>query len=119
MKQILSENLISWSNELDPNAKDQALKCSMLPVLAGPVALMPDAHYGLGATVGSVIATKNAIIPAAVGVDIGCGMIASQLSIYGKDLPNSLEKMHSRLRNVIPVGVGQGKFHYLLIGTIL
>lgn len=67
----------NWASILDHKTRDQALSTSKSPVLAGPVALMPDAHLGNGATVGSVIVTRHAIIPAAVGVDIGCGMIAA------------------------------------------
>lgn len=66
------ENVLSWASVLEEEAMQQALRASRLPFLAGHLALMPDAHFGMGATVGSVIPTKGAIIPAAVGVDIGC-----------------------------------------------
>jgi tRNA-splicing ligase RtcB len=70
----------------------------------GHVAAMPDVHMGIGATVGSVIPTKGAIIPAAVGVDLGCGMNAVQLSITAKDLPTSLGKIRSAIEAAVPVG---------------
>jgi tRNA-splicing ligase RtcB len=69
---------------------------------------MPDAHIGIGATVGSVIATAGAIVPAAVGVDIGCGMIASRLTISAADLPEDLGPLHDAIATAIPSGVGKG-----------
>ena len=69
---------------------------------------MPDAHVGIGATVGSVIPTKGAVIPAAVGVDIGCGMIAAELDVTEDQLPDSLEPLLVRIEPAIPAGVGQG-----------
>lgn len=66
------DNVLAWTNDLDDNTRRQAANSAALPFLAGPVALMPDAHFGYGATVGSVIPTKGAVIPSAVGVDIGC-----------------------------------------------
>ena len=69
---------------------------------------MPDAHIGIGATVGSVIPTTGAIIPAAVGVDIGCGMIAAELDVTEDQLPDDLEPLLGRIATVIPAGVGQG-----------
>jgi len=70
----------------------------------GHIAAMPDVHAGIGATVGSVIATKAAIVPAAVGVDIGCGMNAVQLSLGAKDLPQSLGRLRSAIESAVPVG---------------
>jgi tRNA-splicing ligase RtcB len=75
-REHLSKHLISWASVLEPTTREQALRTSTLPFVYPHVALMPDAHLGKGATVGSVIPTLGAIIPAAVGVDIGCGMIA-------------------------------------------
>lgn len=106
--QQITESLRSWAPELDDNAMQQALRTSRLPILAGPVALMPDAHYGIGATVGSVVATENAILPSAVGVDIGCGMIAAQTTLVADDLPDALARLHGMLRDRIPAGVGKG-----------
>lgn len=104
----ITDTLISWASDLDANALDQALRTSRLPVLAGPVALMPDAHFGIGATVGSVMATENAILPSAVGVDIGCGMIAAETTLVAADLPVDLGTLHGMLRDQIPAGVGKG-----------
>ena len=74
----VTPKLMSWASDIDPETLEQAQKAARLPIVEGHVALMPDAHIGIGATIGSVIPTKNAIIPAAVGVDIGCGMIAAE-----------------------------------------
>jgi len=108
MPTTITDTLISWASDLDPNARDQALRTSRLPILAGPVALMADAHWGIGATVGSVIATENTILPSAVGVDIGCGMIAAETSLTASDLPDDLNRLHAMLRERIPAGVGKG-----------
>ena len=82
----------SWTNGVifDENAKKQVLNIASMPFIHKHVAIMPDVHWGMGATVGSVIPTKGAIIPAAVGVDIGCGMIAQRTSLTAADLPDSL-----------------------------
>src|SRR5712664_259222 len=68
------------------------------------VAVMPDVHWGRGATVGSVIATKGAIIPAAVGVDLGCGMLAARTTLTADDLPDSLADLRSRIESAVPHG---------------
>jgi tRNA-splicing ligase RtcB len=75
-REHLSKHLISWASVLEPSTRDQAVRTSTMPFVYPHLALMPDAHLGKGATVGSVIPTLGAIIPGAVGVDIGCGMIA-------------------------------------------
>lgn len=67
------ERVRSWATDLEENTMQQALRSARCDAVSGPIALMPDAHWGMGATVGSVIPTESAIIPAAVGVDIGCG----------------------------------------------
>ena len=77
---------------------------SRLPIIHGHVAAMPDCHYGKGATVGSVIPTKGAIIPAAVGVDIGCGMMAWQLTLKAKDLPDNPAPIRSDIERAVPHG---------------
>jgi tRNA-splicing ligase RtcB len=104
----INDKLISWASDIDPGTLRQAEKAARLPIVAGHVALMPDAHVGIGATVGSVIPTKGAVIPAAVGVDIGCGMIAAELDVTESQLPDTLEPLLSRIVRVIPAGVGQG-----------
>jgi RNA-splicing ligase RtcB len=104
----VNDKLISWASDIEPDTLRQAEKTARLPIVAGHVALMPDAHIGIGATVGSVIPTEGAVIPAAVGVDIGCGMSAAELDLTAGDLPDSLEPLLGRIARVIPAGVGQG-----------
>ncbi len=108
MPKVLDKKLLSWATDLDENTVEQARRTSKLPFVDGHVALMPDAHFGLGATIGSVIPTKGAIVPAAVGVDIGCGMIATETSLTANDLPDSLGPLHGAIRRVVPAGVGKG-----------
>lgn len=85
-------------------AKQQAFNLARLPFVHKYIALMPDVHSGKGSTVGSVIPTEGAIIPAAVGVDIGCGMMAVQTSLQAKDLPDSLATMRSAIEAAVPHG---------------
>lgn len=102
-----SSNIVSWASQIDENTIEQATRTSKLPFLAGHLALMPDAHYGRGSTVGSVIPTKGAIIPAAIGVDIGCGMAASMLNINASQLPDNLHMFLDILNECAPGGVGK------------
>ncbi len=104
----LAKNVLSWATDLDDKTLEQAERSASLPFIPGHVALMPDAHYGYGATVGSVIPTKGAVIPSAVGVDIGCGMIAARLNLTAGDLPDDLQNLHSMIARDVPAGVGQG-----------
>ena len=76
---------------VDDKARDQLSRAAQMPFIFKHVAAMPDVHVGIGATVGSVIPTKGAVIPAAVGVDIGCGMMAARTSLMASDLPDNLE----------------------------
>lgn len=108
MPEQISPRLLSWAPDIEPQALEQAERSSRLPFIDGHVALMPDAHWGMGATVGSVIPTRGAIIPAAVGVDIGCGMIASRLNISSTALPDDLTGLHGAIAAAVPAGVGQG-----------
>src|SRR5687768_15659608 len=101
-------NVRNWASIIDDATLEQAQKAARLPIVHGHVALMPDAHLGIGATIGSVIPTKGAIIPAAVGVDIGCGMVAAETSLTSHDLPDSLEALLQRLVSAVPAGIGQG-----------
>ncbi|MFI6909136.1 RtcB family protein [Nonomuraea sp. NPDC050394] len=101
-------NLLSWASEIDEGAIMQAARAARLPFVSGHVALMPDAHVGIGATVGSVIPTENAIIPAAVGVDIGCGMVATETNLTADDLPDTLAALMPMVEHRIPAGVGKG-----------
>src|SRR5947199_5263301 len=91
---------------IEPQAKNQLENISELPFIFHHVAVMTDCHLGKGATVGSVIATKGAVIPAAVGVDIGCGMIAVKTKFFAKDLPENLEAMRTGIERRIPLGAG-------------
>jgi tRNA-splicing ligase RtcB len=104
----INDKLVSWASEIDAETVRQAEKTARLPIIEGHVALMPDAHVGKGATVGSVIPTRSAVIPAAVGVDIGCGMVAAELDVTEDQLPDALEPLLSRIEEVIPAGVGRG-----------
>ncbi|MFE1320151.1 RtcB family protein [Kitasatospora phosalacinea] len=90
---------------VEGQAMQQLRNISTLPWLHG-LAVMPDVHLGKGATVGSVIAMKGAVCPAAVGVDIGCGMTAVKSSLTAKDLPDDLSRLRSRIERAIPVGLG-------------
>ena len=108
MPTMAAPNLLSWVSGIDPAVVEQASRAARLPFVAGHVALMPDAHVGLGATVGSVIPTRGAIIPAAVGVDIGCGMVAAETSLTAADLPDSLASLMPLVESRIPAGVGRG-----------
>src|SRR3954467_5476647 len=93
-----------WTPDLEATARRQLENVAQLPIVHSHVAAMPDVHAGIGATVGSVIPTKGAIVPAAVGVDIGCGLNAVQLSISAKDLPESLGRIRSAIEAAVPVG---------------
>lgn len=104
----VSGKLWNWASEIDEGTLIQAGKMSRLPVVTGHVALMPDAHVGIGAAVGSVIPTENAVIPSAVGVDIGCGMIAVETDLSAGQLPDNLGPFLSRVERAVPAGVGQG-----------
>lgn len=99
-------NLKSWTSgvEVEWDAIQQLRNIAALPILAGHVAVMPDVHLGKGATVGSVIPTRAAIIPAAVGVDIGCGMCAVRTELTASDLPDSLAALRSSIEARVPVG---------------
>ncbi len=96
---------------VDDKARDQLARAAKMPFVFKHVAAMPDVHVGIGATVGSVIPTKGAVIPAAVGVDIGCGMMAARTSLMAHDLPDNLEGVRSAIEAAVPHGrsVGRGK----------
>jgi tRNA-splicing ligase RtcB len=90
--------------EVEDDARTQLENIASLPFVYKHVAVMPDVHLGKGATVGSVIATKGAVVPAAVGVDIGCGMMAVRLSLTADDLPDNLASLRSHIESVVPHG---------------
>ena len=97
-----------YTGEMEPQARQQLVNISRLPVVHHHVAAMPDVHLGIGATVGSVIPTLKAIIPAAVGVDIGCGMIATRLSLTANEIDEaSLRKVFNQISRDVPVGFEQ------------
>src|SRR3954470_20687440 len=101
----VAPRLLSWASDVEQSTIDQAARAARLPIVAGHVALMPDAHVGIGATVGSVIPTDGAVIPAAVGVDIGCGMIAAELDVLESQLPDTLQPLLGRIERAVPAGV--------------
>jgi tRNA-splicing ligase RtcB (3'-phosphate/5'-hydroxy nucleic acid ligase) len=93
-----------YTDDVDPKAITQLLNVARLPFIHSHVAAMPDVHVGIGATVGAVIPTKGAIIPAAVGVDIGCGMNAVRLSLKAGQLPDNLRPVRHAIEAAVPVG---------------
>jgi len=105
------ENVKFWvgNMEVEEAAVNQIMNISQLPILAGHIAIMPDVHMGKGATVGSVIPTRSAIIPAAVGVDIGCGMCAVMTNLTANDLPESLFALRNQIERGVPVGFEEHK----------
>lgn len=105
---VVNDKLKVWAEDLDDNTLAQAVRTSRLPIVAGHVALMPDAHLGRGATVGSVVPTQGAVIPACVGVDIGCGMAAVRTDLVSSDLPDDLRPVLAAMEKAIPAGVGRG-----------
>ena len=111
VRQQISEGLVPvkvYTGEIEPAARQQLVNVSRLPIVHHHVAAMPDVHLGIGATVGSVIPTLKAIIPAAVGVDIGCGMMAARLSLTGNDFSErELKKIFDRIERDVPVGFAQ------------
>lgn len=108
MPQKLSDRLLSWASIADGVTIAQAHRLSKLPFIEGHVALMPDAHLGAGATIGSVIPTRGAIVPAAVGVDLGCGMVAVETNLTSNDLPDDLGGLLTRIEQAVPAGLGKG-----------
>jgi tRNA-splicing ligase RtcB len=111
VKEIIEEGRVPvkvYTDQIEPSARQQLVNLSRLAIVHHHVAAMPDVHTGIGATVGSVIATDRAIIPAAVGVDIGCGMIAARTSLTGDELDQrSLERVFDQITRDVPVGHGQ------------
>lgn len=104
--ETINPKLLNWASILDDKTREQAVMTSQLPFIYPHLALMPDAHLGLGATVGSVIPTLGAIIPAAVGVDIGCGMIAVRTQYALKDLPKNRKTLREDIERAIPLSAG-------------
>lgn len=111
MKQVLQDEgarpIKIWTDEVESSALTQLKNLARLPFInSNGVACMPDVHAGIGSTVGTVIATENAVIPAAVGVDIGCGMNAVRLSLKASDLPDNLKPLRDEIERRVPLGMG-------------
>ena len=119
IKEVISTERVPvkiWADEVDEQSKQQLRNIASLPFVHHHVAAMPDVHLGIGATIGSVIATHKAIIPAAVGVDIGCGMLACRLSLTANDLDEkSLKKVFDQINRDVPVGRAQHQDNRVLI----
>ena len=96
----------AWTKgvQLEDEARKQLLNAAQLPFVFKWIAAMPDVHWGIGATIGSVIPTKGAIVPAAVGVDIGCGMMAVETSLNARDLPDNLKGIRAAIESAVPHG---------------
>lgn len=100
----------AWVNHvpLEEEAKQQLFNTADMPFVTG-LSVMPDVHWGMGATIGSVMVTRKAVIPAAVGVDIGCGMMAQKTSLTQEDIPDDLLKVRTAIERVVPRGKTWGK----------
>jgi tRNA-splicing ligase RtcB len=106
MEQI-SKKFMNWASILEDNTRAQAETTASMPFIYPHLALMPDAHLGRGATVGSVIPTLGAIIPAAVGVDIGCGMMAVRTQFYEAELRGDRQALHAAVSAAVPLSAGK------------
>ena len=107
----ITNRLFSWASILEQNTEDQARTTAAMPFIYPHLALMPDAHLGLGATVGSVIPTLRAVMPAAVGVDIGCGMIAVKTAFAKADIDRvaattPLRELREQIERAVPTSAG-------------
>lgn len=116
IKQIIKEDdsapIKIWTTDIEDEALSQLKNVARLPFIAkNGIAAMADTHAGKGSTVGTVVATDKAIVPAMVGVDIGCGMNAVRLSLKASDLPDSLLSIRRQIERDVPVGVGPGGEH--------
>lgn len=97
-----------WTDQIEESALQQLIALAGCPFIFHHVAAMPDVHYGLGATIGSVFATETVLLPTAVGVDIGCGMLAQPFDLRAADLPQAfLRELHERAKQEIPTGFGE------------
>ena len=121
VRQVIEQGRVPvkvYTDEIEAGARQQLVNLSQLPVVHHHVAAMPDVHAGIGATVGAVIATHRAIIPAAVGVDIGCGMIATRTSLTAGDLGEAvLKRVFDQVSRDVPVGRDQHKEARALAGA--
>lgn len=129
IRQVLSDGKFPvkiWTNDIEEEAKKQLINLSNMPFIHKHVAVMPDAHAGKGSTIGTVIATKGAIIPSAVGVDIGCGMMAWKTKLKADQISSDiiLKNLRNEIESVIPVGFAENKelnrrVNFSFEGTIL
>ena len=105
----ISDKVKAWTKYVAfaENARQQVNNIASLSIIYKHVAIMPDVHLGIGATVGSVIPTKKAVIPSAVGVDIGCGMMAVRTKLFAHHLPDNLANLRAAIEYAIPVGFGK------------
>lgn len=119
VKEVLTSGRVPvkiWTDEVDDKSREQLRNLASLPFIHHHVAAMPDVHLGIGATIGSVIATHKAIIPAAVGVDLGCGMVAARLSITANELDEkALQKVFNQISRDVPVGRDQHRDERILV----
>ncbi len=108
-----------WTDDVDEASKEQLARIAQLPFVHHHVAAMPDVHLGIGATIGSVIATDGAIIPAAVGVDLGCGMVAARLSLTANEVDEkALQKAFDGITRAVPVGKAQHRDQDVLADAV-
>ncbi|MGH8654874.1 MAG: RtcB family protein [Burkholderiales bacterium] len=117
VKQTITQGRVPvkiYTEEVDASAYRQLCEMAELPFVVGHIAAMPDVHAGIGATVGAVIPTREAIIPAAVGVDIGCGMNAVRLSLEAEHLPDNLKPLRLAIERAVPVGFAMHKSEAVL-----
>ena len=122
IQQVLTSQRVPvniWTDDVDERSKEQLLNIASMPFIHHHVAAMPDVHLGIGATIGSVIATHRAIIPAAVGVDLGCGMVAARLSITANELDEiALQKVFNQITRDVPVGRAQHRDNQVLVAAV-
>ena len=109
MPEQINDKAITWipKEYIEDQALNQIKDLSKLPFIVSHIAVMPDCHYGIGATIGTVLPTHKAIIPAAVGVDIGCGMVAGKTPLKKSDLPADLSDIRKAIQHQIPNGAGR------------
>jgi len=119
VKEVLTSGRVPvkiWTDEVDDRSREQLSNIASLPFIHHHVAAMPDVHLGIGATIGSVIATHKAIIPAAVGVDLGCGMVAARLSLTANEIDEkSLQNVFDQISRDVPVGRAQHRDERVLV----
>lgn len=108
MSPTMTGNVLNWASDIEPDTLEQASRVADMPFIHRHLALMADAHRGAGSTIGSVIATKGAVIPSAVGVDLGCGISSVLTPFTSNDLPDNLDGLLAAITQNVPAGVGQG-----------